>query len=405
MKKRLLCLLLTLAMTAGLLAACGTGTAPASGAEEDAAPETGTPVETEDAAQAEEDAEEMAEPAEDVSGGEEAEAAPNEDAGAAVDAAIAEEVAEATMEEGTELELTDLEGMAYGVEPDVDLGPLLDNGVPLAAAPVQLASPPVASGTSVEKNTAAVIDYSNTADGYVMVSWIGGGTPKLKALVKGPSGTTYQYNLRTDGSYDTFPLSDGNGKYTVGVYKNTSGTQYTTVLGKAMDVTLKDEFAPFIRTNQYVNYTANSEAAKKAAELTKGLTENLQKVDKVYNFVIANLTYDKEKAATVQSGYLPDVDKTLATKKGICFDYAALMCAMLRSQDVPVKLVVGYAGTAYHAWISVWSEKDGWIEGKIYFDGKQWKRMDPTFASSSKSSESVMKYIGDGSNYVSKYLY
>ena len=32
----------------------------------------------------------------------------------------------------------------------------------------------------------------------------------------------------------------------------------------------------------------------------------------------------------MEYGYLPDIDETLETKTGICFDYAALMCAMLR---------------------------------------------------------------------------
>ena len=128
-------------------------------------------------------------------------------------------------------------------------------------------------------------------------------------------------------------------------------------------------------------------------------------MEKVYNFVVGNLTYDKEKAATVQSGYLPVLDTVLAEKKGICFDYAALMAGMLRSQGVPCKLVVGYAGTAYHAWISVWSEATGWVDGAIFFDGTTWQRMDPTFASTGRQSQAIMQYIGDGTNYTVKYLY
>ena len=31
--------------------------------------------------------------------------------------------------------------------------------------------------------------------------------------------------------------------------------------------------------------------------------------------------------------------------------------------------------------------------------------MDPTFASSANRSESIMQYIGDGSNYSVKYVY
>ena len=303
-------------------------------------------------------------------------------------------------------ESVNLEEMTAEEGPIVELGALLDEAVPLAGgAAISTVLSPVASGSQTKANSSATIDYSNTKDGYVMAKWSDGGSPKIKVLVKGPSGTTYQYNLRTDGNYDTFPLSDGNGTYTIGVYKNTSGTQYSTVVSCSTDVKLNDEFAPFIRPNQYVTFNANSEAVKKAAELCANTSDNLDKVTQVYNYVINNVTYDKEKAQSVKSGYLPNVDNTLKTKKGICFDYAALMSAMLRSQSVPVKLVIGYTGSVYHAWINVYSEKDGWIEGKIYFDGKQWKLMDPTFASSGKQSDSIMQYIGTGSNYTAKYLY
>jgi transglutaminase/protease-like cytokinesis protein 3 len=116
------------------------------------------------------------------------------------------------------------------------------------------------------------------------------------------------------------------------------------------------------------------------------------------------LEYDHEKAATVQSGYLPVLDEVLAQGKGICFDYAAVMTAMLRAQEVPCKLVVGYAGDIYHAWVSVWTEEHGWVDGAILFDGKVWKRMDPTFASSGQRSDEIMDFIENG-NYTVKYLY
>ena len=96
----------------------------------------------------------------------------------------------------------------------------------------------------------------------------------------------------------------------------------------------------------------------------------------------------------------------MAEKKGICFDYAALMASMLRSQGVPVKLVVGYTSQGvYHAWINVWSEEGGWVEGMIYFDGKIWKLMDPTYASSGKQSNSIMQFINNSANYKEKYFY
>lgn len=170
-------------------------------------------------------------------------------------------------------------------------------------------------------------------------------------------------------------------------------------------MTLKDELVPFLRPNQYVNYTEDSQAVALAAELTAGMTDNLEKVKTIYDYVVQNISYDRLLAAKVQSGYLPDIDQVLAKKKGICFDYAALMSAMLRSQEVPTKLVVGYTGSVYHAWINVYSEEEGWIDAAIYFDGQEWKLMDPTFASSNNSSQAIMKYIGNGANYQAKYLY
>ena len=99
------------------------------------------------------------------------------------------------------------------------------------------------------------------------------------------------------------------------------------------------------------------------------------------------------------------IDETLSTGKGICFDYSSLMAAMLRSQHVPTKLVVGYAKQAYHAWINVWSDEEGWITKEIHFDGNEWKLMDPTFASTGGQTDSVMQYIGNGKNYRPKYQY
>jgi hypothetical protein len=282
---------------------------------------------------------------------------------------------------------------------------LEDEAVALASSPA--ANPgmltTVPSGTLTKSCDKAVIDYSNTKDGYVMVKYTASTTKKLKAQVKGPA-TTYTYNL-TAGKWESFPLSDGNGKYQVTVYENTTDTKYATVVSTSFSVTLTDEFAPFLRPNQYVDYSVAPNTVAKAAELTAGKTDPLEKVQVIYEYVVKNLTYDKKLAASVQSGYLPVLDTVLAKKTGICFDYASLMTGMLRSQGVPCKLVVGYAGTAYHSWISVWSDETGWIDAAIYFDGTTWHRMDPTFASSGKQSESIMKYIGDGSNYTVKYLY
>lgn len=266
---------------------------------------------------------------------------------------------------------------------------------------------PSAPGTQVQKNANAVIDYSNAKDGYVMVKWTGGGSPKIAAQVKGPNNPEkYVYYLRNDGNYDVLPLSDGNGTYQIVVCKNVSGNMYSKVVSANIKVQLSDSLAPFVRTNQFVNYSETTQAVKKAQELVKDAGDTLSKVKAVYNWVVTTLSYDNEKAKTVQSGYLPDVDKVMQAKKGICFDYAALTSAMLRSQGIPVKLVVGYTSKGeYHAWINVWSDSSGWMDSMIYFDSKTWKLMDPTFASNGKQGKTIMEYINNTSNYKERFVY
>lgn len=283
--------------------------------------------------------------------------------------------------------------------------PLQAENAALSAGPAAVPEILVAqaSGTQVKQSERVVIDYSHPEDGYVMICFTGYTDKRLKAQVKGPT-TTYTYNL-TAGTWEVFSLSDGNGTYQVTVFENVVENKYAAEASVSFEVALRDEFAPYLLPNQYVNYRPGSKTVAKAAELVGSETDALKKVERVYDYVVGTVTYDVQKAASVQSGYLPVLDRVLEEKTGICFDYAALMTGMLRSQGIPCKLVVGYAGTTYHAWISVWSQETGWVDGAIFFDGTAWQRMDPTFASSGGKSESIMQFIGDGTNYTAKYIY
>ena len=263
----------------------------------------------------------------------------------------------------------------------------------------------VKSGVTVYQNDRASIDCSNLSEGFVSVKYSGGKDVRIKAQVIKTDGTTYTYNLNNKGEEETFPLVEGDGTYRVRVLENTTGTRYAQVLSCEVNLKLRNEFLPFLYPNQYVNFTEDSKVVAKAAELCKGKATDLDKLTAVYEYVVKNFTYDHERAASVQSGYLPVVDDVLAEKKGICFDYSAVMAAMLRSQNIPAKLVIGYAGTIYHAWLNVYLSGQGWVEKIIYFDGENWTLMDPTFASTGKNSTAVQKYITDDTNYTQKYAY
>lgn len=259
-------------------------------------------------------------------------------------------------------------------------------------------------GGNSESNM-VTIDASNGSRGYIMVKCENGSEAKKKVIIEGPSAVKYTYDLNTEGRYETFILSDGEGQYSVSVYENMEGSKYSTLFSQKIHITLVNPFIPFLGPNQYVDYTMESQVVKLAEDLTAGMDHDLEKVQTVYDYVVKNITYDKRKAQTVQSGYLPNIDEILQKKKGICFDYAAVMTAMLRSQHIPTKLVTGFTGSTYHAWISTYTEETGWIEGVIFFDGTTWKLMDPTFASSNVSGDSTGKYVGNNSEYIEKYIY
>jgi len=257
---------------------------------------------------------------------------------------------------------------------------------------------PQAPGILVKENERAVIDYSNTNLGYFMAKSLVDTQTFFRVLIKGPEDRQYSFVLQPNSGFQTIPLPFGNGNYTVGVFENIEGDRYSTVLTHGIDVTITDEFAPFLRSNKYVDFNRSTRAVSVAAQLVAGLDDVLLKVEAIYEFVISNFTYDHRLAETVQTGYVPDLDDFIERGEGICFDYASLMTAMLRSQGIPTKLVIGYVGDVYHAWISVYSDEYGWIGGIIRFDGHEWNRMDPTYTSNS-NDPSLISFIGDGSNY------
>ncbi len=256
---------------------------------------------------------------------------------------------------------------------------------------------------NIKSSGGSQIDVGNVSSGYVRVAQSGSNSRLKVQVIKGDK--TYNYDLNTNGDFEVFPLQSGDGKYTIRIMKNVDGNKYTQVFSQTVKVKLESELEPFLCPSQYVNYNADSAAVKQAEEVCSGLKGDIEKVAAVYKWIIDNITYDLVKAQTVQSGYLPDLDSILSSGEGICFDYAALMAAMLRSQGVATKLICGTVSAAdlNHAWNEVYLEGTGWVTVKLYFSGNAWERMDPTFAASGNSN--IEQYIGDASNYTGLRVY
>lgn len=242
-----------------------------------------------------------------------------------------------------------------------------------------------------------LLDVSHPEQGY-MIALADATEKHLSLQMTGPDGIPYSYFL-SGNETAVIPFTGGNGSYVITAYEQINDTQYAALFSEHLDVTLENEFLPYIYPNQYVNFSPESAASKLALSMLPEDADDLEALTAIFDYVTTQIQYDFEKAQTVKSGYLPDVDETLRTKKGICFDYAALMTAMLRSRDIPCKLQIGYSGDVKHAWIDVYIRSRGWVEQAVYFDGETWTRMDPTFTSTNKGDDTVHEYIGDGSNY------
>ena len=251
-----------------------------------------------------------------------------------------------------------------------------------------------------EGNGQASIDCSSLAKGYVAASAKSDKRLKFQ-VIKGD--TTYNYDLSSDGTPSVFPLQSGNGTYTFRVMENVGDTKYACIYSAEKSVELRDEFQPFLRPSDYVNYNKESKCVLKAQELASHEQDALGVVSAIFEYICDTVKYDHPKAESVQSGYLPNPDETMETGKGICLDYAALGAAMMRSQGIPVKMVFGYVSPddLYHAWNMFYTEETGWVTVKFEAKGKEWTRMDITFSANGAD----MKFIGNGENYADVYYY
>ena len=244
------------------------------------------------------------------------------------------------------------------------------------------------------------IDVSHVADGYVVVHVSSAARLKFQVV---KDDAVYNYDLPNDDTPTVFPVNMGNGTYRFRVMKNTEGNNYMESKSAEVDVVLNSEFAPFIIPNQYCNYDENSACVAKARELTANATNQGEAVKAICEYVVANVSYDTDKAKVLsaKTGYVPNPDETLASGSGVCFDYASLGAAMLRSQGFPTKIITGYVspGDLYHAWIMVYVD-GSWQTGEFAVNPDEWSRVDLTFASSGST-----EFTGDGTTYTERYVY
>lgn len=262
--------------------------------------------------------------------------------------------------------------------------------------PVSKYNPDAAVGPKVAK-----IDTSSATLGYVGASATS--SERLKFQVK-KDDEIYNYDLANDGTPEFFPINMGNGLYSFHIMQNVSGTNYVQIATTSSSVSLQTEFEPFLHPNIFCEFTAQSACVEQARTLAKNAKNEGEVVKNVYNWLVSEIKYDKAKASKLSNttGYIPNPDKTLETRSGICFDYASLAGAMFRSLGIPCQIVTGYVSpdNIYHAWNMIYINGE-WVSAHLRVNPNEWTRIDVTFAAGGAD----LDYIGDGTMYHQRYIY
>lgn len=219
----------------------------------------------------------------------------------------------------------------------------------------------VFSGSALAANE-TVIDVSTANEGYFTVEYHDSNPVKMKVgVVYGGNTTYYDYTANTAAAY---AFDQGNGSYQITLYRNISGTSYSTVTSTSVYVTMENTFARYLVSTAEVTFSTDDQVGKTAAQLCgNGMSEE-QKVLAFHNYIATNYKYDYLFANAVMKGtiknYTPNTNELLSKSRGVCYDFSALFAAMCRSQGIPCALVKGYHNGAYHAWNMVYIN-DNWV--------------------------------------------
>jgi len=123
-----------------------------------------------------------------------------------------------------------------------------------------------------------------------------------------------------------------------------------------------------------------------AEKITKGKSDDMERVRAIYDYIIGELTYSKDDPKVCGIG---DSLLTLQYKKGICTDYHSLFISLVRSLGIPAKFEIGFPISpdkedgkinGYHCWAKFYIKDKGWIPVDISEADKHPEKRDYFFS-------------------------
>ena len=184
----------------------------------------------------------------------------------------------------------------------------------------------------------------------------------------------------TSGDVDNTRITSLGGLVPVGALRE--GEQYTIVsrVPDASKRQLRNAGSDYPRQveNRYLQLPSNSEGRirQKTNRIVAGEETAYAKAKAIENWLETNKRYStkiERPEGNIAERFIFDMER------GYCTYYATAMVAMLRSQGVPSRFVVGYTSgqrVAEDEWVVRGLDSHAWVE--VYFPDVGWVKFDPT---------------------------
>ena len=277
----------------------------------------------------------------------------------------------------------------------------------------------IETANGVYENEYVKIDINTSNKGYIQIESLDPAAERVEVNLYSNVNNQFggkgrwHYNHKQKGKTTLkAALTYGNATYEIEVWTTLTSESLgiTRCTRKAvLTVTLNNvsKTGGFLLSTGEVIYSSGMQFIKKADEIAATCSNDFEKVGKIYAWLTDYLDYKPSDDYTAVGTYTCDLEKVYNRGYGVCYDYAVILAAMLRSQGIPCKVVFGkYAGSDYgHVWNEVYINSNGSITtDKVDIAGNKWCRLDPTMSHSNSGKQST-DYMNTDKNYLWQLIY
>lgn len=215
----------------------------------------------------------------------------------------------------------------------------------------------------------------------------------LPAMKKGNQGfvviekgkQSYSFRIKKT---ESIPLPFGNGVYQATLYQG-DGKYFQLIENK----TFYANFTPLTFAKQRTILSPGIQDAQ-VKKLMQTQFKDWKKwsvekrVANVHGYITKSFSYDYPLADNMETWFLPDMNRLMKKRQGICYDMASLTSSLLREMGVPTRVVMGYPKNVniYHSWNEVYINQKWQVVDTTFDLGKKVKSPYKTFSNYSNVS-------------------